>query len=268
MAAVTNHTCFNQPVDDKVSIWRYMDFAKYVALLQQKSLFLSRVDLLGDVFEGTVTPATVQLRKELFDSDNESLLNGFSSSRKRFRECVYVNCWHLSNHESLAMWRLYAKSNEAVCVQTTYDRLRELLPENSGDSWGDYEGAQLVVNQPNVYLGLIEYIDSEIGVIPQDNAYRPYMHKFKSFEHEREVRVLTKHPLASVYTSPSAFPEMQQPELPSGVSIPVDLDRLISSVRVSPATPSWFKDIVVDVSRKFGFNFDISNSILDRLPLY
>ena len=36
-------------------LWRYMDFMKYVSLLDRKALFFGRVDKLGDPFEGFYT---------------------------------------------------------------------------------------------------------------------------------------------------------------------------------------------------------------------
>jgi hypothetical protein len=36
---------------DNTPIWRYLDFAKFVLLLTERSLFFCRADLLGDKFE-------------------------------------------------------------------------------------------------------------------------------------------------------------------------------------------------------------------------
>jgi hypothetical protein len=35
-------------------IWRYMDFTKFISVLDTQTLFFSRIDLLGDKFEGSV----------------------------------------------------------------------------------------------------------------------------------------------------------------------------------------------------------------------
>src|SRR6202040_560368 len=39
----------------------------------------------------------------------------------------YVNCWHMNEYESDAMWRLYSTANETICVQSTFKRLAEGL---------------------------------------------------------------------------------------------------------------------------------------------
>ncbi len=38
----------------EASLWRFMDFTKYVAMLHEQALFFTRLDLLPDPFEGSV----------------------------------------------------------------------------------------------------------------------------------------------------------------------------------------------------------------------
>jgi hypothetical protein len=48
------HPSFPPPSDRGVKIWRYMDLAKFVSLLQDSSFHFCRADRLGDPFEGSV----------------------------------------------------------------------------------------------------------------------------------------------------------------------------------------------------------------------
>ncbi len=77
----------------------------------------------------------------------------------------------MNEHESAAMWKLYAQTNEAVAIQSTYQKLASCLPEN-------------------VFVGVVHYIDYETQWLPEGNAMWPFVHKRKSFEHERELRAL------------------------------------------------------------------------------
>jgi hypothetical protein len=43
----------SQPSSEDLVIWRYMDFTKFVALLEARSLFFVRVAHLDDPFEGS-----------------------------------------------------------------------------------------------------------------------------------------------------------------------------------------------------------------------
>jgi hypothetical protein len=47
------HPSFLKPQGNKVKTRRYyMDFTKFVSLLEQSELFFARADKLGDIFEG------------------------------------------------------------------------------------------------------------------------------------------------------------------------------------------------------------------------
>jgi len=43
---ISEHECFRHPQNKDISIWRYMDFAKLVSLLQTRSLFFTRASQL------------------------------------------------------------------------------------------------------------------------------------------------------------------------------------------------------------------------------
>jgi hypothetical protein len=61
------HPTFKAPANREASLWRYMDFTKYVSMLEVKALFLARVDQFGDAFEGAwPRHASVSGRKALF----------------------------------------------------------------------------------------------------------------------------------------------------------------------------------------------------------
>jgi hypothetical protein len=49
----TQHESFALPTNKDIPIWRYMDLAKYLSMLDSQSLFFSRATLLGDPFEGS-----------------------------------------------------------------------------------------------------------------------------------------------------------------------------------------------------------------------
>ena len=49
------HPAFEQPSDENVSLWRYMDFTKFISLLETSCLYFCRADRLrlDDPFEGS-----------------------------------------------------------------------------------------------------------------------------------------------------------------------------------------------------------------------
>ncbi len=149
-------------------LWRYMDFAKFVSLLKDSALFFCRADLLGDRYEGAkgllankskwdqhylkwfrgvlhnpppgtdfgLSPEELEKRAQKFIVDLEDL--GKDGLRTTF-----VSCWHESDGESEALWRLYCPPGSAgVAIRTTFAALNMSL----GDD-------------PNTKIGCVRYID-------------------------------------------------------------------------------------------------------------
>ena len=54
------HQDFKTPKDNS-KIWRYMDFTKFIDMLDKSALFFTRVDKLGDPFEGSCPIEVVKL---------------------------------------------------------------------------------------------------------------------------------------------------------------------------------------------------------------
>ena len=53
----------------------------------------------------------------------------YEEFRRRLRERVYVNCWHQSEDDCMAMWSLYGRSQLSVALTTTVGRLRKSLDD-------------------------------------------------------------------------------------------------------------------------------------------
>ena len=58
-----NHPSFKEPESEKVKIWRYLDFTKFVSVVDKNQLFFARSDRLGDPFEGSYPTKNVEQRK-------------------------------------------------------------------------------------------------------------------------------------------------------------------------------------------------------------
>lgn len=238
MPANTNHIAIPQPGSIENPVWRYMSFTKFVSLLTSRSLFFCRADRLGDPFEGSVSKVK-EVPQTLTVSTDEPIQVS-SGLRRNIRNRMFLSCWHMNEHESAAMWRLYGKSNEAIAIQTTYRILRENLPETT-------------------YLGAVEYMDYSADSFDENNLFAPFFRKRRSFEHEREVRALY---------SPSFPPDHSILHEAKGHPIPVDLDRLLQSIFVSPLTPDWYYEMVRQVTAQFGLDKPVIRSELDDAPVF
>lgn len=246
MPAETNHPAFPQPQDPSVKIWRYMDFTKFVSMLESSSLYFSRADRLGDPFEGSYSKGNINLRPAVYKDAKGpgNMLEHMARFAKWVREWTLVNCWHMNAHESAAMWKLYAKSNEAIAVQSTYATLVACLPSN-------------------VFVGCVQYIDYDKDWLPEGNSFYPFIHKRKSFEHEREARAVIQElpiendAIATGKTNPNY-----------GQHINIELAELVKSVYIAPMAPSWLRDLVEAVCMKYGHKWNVTKSSLDAEPVY
>jgi len=43
-----------QKPEDPMKVWRYIDLAKFVSMLETQSIYFSRMDLFSDPFEGAM----------------------------------------------------------------------------------------------------------------------------------------------------------------------------------------------------------------------
>jgi hypothetical protein len=221
-----------------------MDFTKFVSMLESSCLYFARADRLGDPFEGSYSRANVAMRPQVYE-DSPGLLRLMPQMNEWVREWTYINCWHQNEQESAAMWRLYAKSEEAVAIQSTYSVLADCLPECA-------------------FIGAVEYIDYAKDWLPEGNTFFPFMHKRKSFEHEREVRAVI-HELP--VTEDQRIP-MGKRNTSFGRQVPIEPAVLIKNVYVAPTASDWFHDLVQRVSKRYGQSWPVQKSCLDAQPVY
>jgi hypothetical protein len=220
LSARLKHPCFPQPRDSNIKVWRYMNLAKLISLIQTQQLHLSRLDQLADPYEGTTTKQTAAgIDAWLKKIGSTEGYNGMRPLLQQGRKSTFVSCWHANEHESEAMWRLYGGQSGGVALQTTYAHL-----VNSIETLGE------------IYLGLVSYVDYEKVAFPDANAFYPVMHKRASFAHEREVR------LVWYWGSP---PEPDAP--PASLSIPWKIEELCQRIYVDPSAPTYYYEAVKSV---------------------
>ncbi|MGO8965506.1 hypothetical protein [Mycobacterium sp.] len=244
------HEVFEAPSNPDISIWRYMNLAKFISMLKDSALHFARADRMNDEFEGSISKPTFLLRRaalaDIPDLDVERLNVHMAQGRKQFQQFIYLNCWHMNEHESVAMWDLYlGGESQGIAIRSTYRRL-----------------TSSITDQRPVHLGKVNYVDYAVEITPDRNALHPYLYKRKSFEHEREIRAI--HLGHQVGDSGTAVPLGLDL-----VPITVDLDRLVEAVYVSPKAPAWFATLVRDLINRYGRNWDDPHhSSLDGDPIY
>ena len=224
-------------------LWRYMDFSKFVAMLVNGGLYLSRIDRLGDIYEGWV-PKPVKKHyggffvQEEMERDNE-LRKRSSVERRNY----YVSCWHANDEQSDAMWKLYVKGAEGIAIRTTCRNLQASLADTPEELW----------------LYKVMYTNYEKEPNHGGSMLRACLTKRKPFAHEEEVRVIW-------YMGEDSKFSPQKGTLDSGFYVQCNLANLIEQVYVAPTEHPWFVPIVKDILEKYGINAEVIQSGLNLMP--
>lgn len=225
-----NNPNIKLPEDPDTVVWKYLDLSKFLDLLLSKKLFMSRSDKFEDQYEGTFSEPTFEEIKKLA-TDNPEFLNYYKTQREK----VAVSSWHINEYESFAMWQIFTQNNEGLAIQSTIGRLQKALkPENNFEQ----------------YIGEVNYIDYKREYIPFDDSFFPFLFKRKSFQYEREVRIITDTAKSNL-------------KLNDGLKINVDINLLIEKIYIHPKSENWYKKLVIELVERLGFGIEIEKSDLE-----
>lgn len=239
-------------MEDK-TIWRYLDFTKFADLLDSQSLFFCRSDKLGDAFEGSYPVRAVDKRKDelakggIKADELEKELLKYSVVGENFRKYVFINCWHINEYESAAMWKTYLKSDEGVAIKSSRNRLCGAVVESEYNVW-------------SVPVSYVDYVNEDV-VVP--TRWAPFRYKRKSFEHERELRAMVfsdvEDEKGNLIEPPSEY----------GLSVKADLNTLVDEIYVSPTAAAWFFQLVGNLAQKYELDKPvIQSSLTSEKPLF
>lgn len=225
-----NHPNIRLNEDSETIIWKYIDLSKFLDLLLSERMFMSRSDKFEDQYEGTFSEPTFEEIKKIADNNPK-----FLDYYKSHRESVVVSSWHTNEYESFAMWQIFTKNNEGLAIQSTLGRLKKALqPERNFEQ----------------YIGEVNYIDYKKEYIPFNDTFFPFLFKRKSFQYEREIRVLTDVSSKKIIIN-------------EGLKINVDINTLIEKIYIHPKSENWYKKLVIELVEKLGFGFQIEKSDLE-----
>jgi hypothetical protein len=277
-------------------LWRYLSLDKLIDLLSTSELFFTPLATFAqsDPFEGYLPSVALNAHASIFrkvvddleqahqqvaehrngqglpltNEEQEGLqasLKDLRSAPRRFLPAIAkttaVNCWHASESESEAMWRLYAENGKAVAIETTFDALKESIQKRKSTS--------VVHIYPVKYL---DFFDPKLQ--PQDCVVEGHLApllKRISYQHEREVRAF----IGKVAPNPRVGADVAFWK-PAPIRLPIDLKALVKAIYISPYAVEPFSSSVAKICEAFGLESGIVRSsqllsgheeLLDRLSL-
>lgn len=249
------------PLRPETKIWRYMDLQKFVSILSTGALYFACPTQFSDPYEGylpkshwdaflsVLEPMLKQLtdvaeqlpfksdaqREEYYARYRENISKMEGAWKEAMRQ-FGVSCWHMSEYESEALWRLYSSNGLGVAIESTVGQLQSSLEANS-----------------SLRIAEIRYEDFETAPITKGFKHYSLFIKRKSFEHEKELRATIK------LTDPG-----------KGVLVRCDIAGLVNRVHVSPLAPAFLQDVIKSLCAGSLAKLDkpvIRSALLDPPPL-
>jgi hypothetical protein len=272
--------CTSSQLPGCTKLWRYLSLDKLIDLRATGELFFAPLAsfIESDPFERYLPAVAMEAHAGIFRrviQDLESVVSevehrstktgppkGQETFRQKFdnlkaapallfqaiNQSTAINCWHESDCESEAMWRLCADNGKAGAIETDVDALRKSI--ESRDS------AHLVDIFRVKYL---DFFDKNLQ--PKDCVVEGHLTpllKRVSYRHEFEVRAFIGRPLPEKL--PKTFLNLnywKEYWKPAPVRLPVEISVLVKRVHVSPYSRQPFDKSVTRVCELLGLPADM-----------
>jgi hypothetical protein len=229
------------------SVWRYMDRWKFEDMLNKSAIFLSRSDLVPDVHEGTLSLANVCQRRWVYMHRQRKMAKRHSVLVRELanvKRWTYICCWRVDDNEDAQCWERYITEPNGIAVRTTYRKLLE--------------------RTATIFCAGIDYIDYENDWVIETNPLLPFTYKQRQWNWEREFRIIIQQfPRANITFDDALYCDCAQRNPNCGISLQVDLGRLIDKIVVGPGSSREFFECVRRGAAKAGLDSRVNRSTLD-----
>lgn len=236
-------------------IWRYMSLEKFIDLLLNRSIFFSNANKMEDRFEMEIPLFSLEEKKKYYlgrGMDSKKVISVLDKEvllAKKFKENTYVNCWSRNDAESYALWKIYlGGSPNGVAIKSTVSKLIQCLQNVDSREMNELDFSKIDSSKSviealsqeleidTIKIGEVKY-QNQIDLKDLDKSTLAVTKK-AFYDYEKEIRVFATS--KNQYLNPST--EEYQLGITAGFAIPIDLEKLIDSIVLSPYSTLWFKE--------------------------
>ncbi|MCX5721657.1 MAG: hypothetical protein NT179_06460 [Nitrospirae bacterium] len=225
---------------ESLRLWRYMDLAKLISLLETEEIWLARADTFKDRHEGRFPDEMrrwTEKAYESFSADDPSPVKDADDFQDYLLKNTFVSCWHKNIDENMVMWEIYGRDTNAIAVQTTVGRINDSIDSSR------LSGHSLLL-KPVVY----EKSEDVQGVLNYEECF---FRKRPHFAFEEEVRI-------SLDTYSRTNPTKGTPY---GYGLPALINVLVESIYVHPDSSDWFVDVVNSITKRYAVHAEVKRGL-------
>lgn len=224
-----------ETTDDALVLRRYVADWKFADLLASNALYFAPASKFLDKLEGHYTHldndlSDRQLRQRGLDARGRDIA---TDARTRIasnnQKAVVICCWTAGSDKSPRHWSEYGGGPEAVALETTVGHLRRALG-------------------PAFLIVRVTYLDFSRDAIPKEHSLQPFFFKERSFDWEREVRVVGEMEVGRRIESPRV--------------VRIDLASVFQRVVVSPSSSLAYRGAVESCLRAASLAIPVFDSAL------
>lgn len=278
----------NENLNLDTKVFRYMDLAKFLSLIHQKTIFFARASSYEDSLEGmpteldeylegdlaelldvalnslwpSMSPDTSEegrrekedaIKKAKSNSENRTIKTIFGPQKaSEFADYSSVQK-AVSNWVDVSCWHTDASDVESMAMWKIYGGGAASVCVES--TVGEVIRSMSIAPEINVYAGVVSYIDYRNDYVGVDEPLKFFFNKSKYYAFEKELRFVLH---------PTLLKDLNAPRNEFGTSVGVDPMVLIKGVMVSPAASQWFFDLIELVMKDSGYSVPVSRS---KIPL-
>lgn len=211
-----------EPSTPNIPIWRYMDFAKFMWMMENSALYLPSISQFNDAHEGVFTKRDyAALMKQLGQEYGPEQIRNLAHW---IRKNSTTTCWHINEVESSVMWDAYSGQSAGLAIRSTSGRLHKSMQVPDGIE---------------TTYGAIRYLNYEEGGTRLLSWTVPALYKRTLFQSESEFRVIFKEVDKKPFEESKILNQ-----------VGVDLQVLIEGIYVSPNAETWFTELVREILAK------------------
>lgn len=228
-------------------IWRYMDLWKFLDIIDNNRLYMTRLDRVEDKYEANyynkfINSSIMSRSKKHNVNINSDEITKAMEHNKKY---IYMSCWTNMKTENYLLWKAYTNYTTGIVIKSNGGNLLKSI-NNS-------EKRKFLIKKI-MYINTEKKDENEIFSdydIHEDFSDLLFL-KRDYFKHEQEYRMITYFDANTDSSNKNTKP--------SGLYIEIDPKILIKEVYVSPGSSDEFKKLVQLKVDKLKFGIEVKKS--------